>query len=83
LSLYCLTYCTYLPELWEIFEVVYTMSPLDASGYFTITMMNQYINDMEIDFITHKEFWDTMSYFLYRVNNKLHVTRSLQKRRGK
>jgi len=76
-------YTSILP-LWEIFECAIELSPLDAQGYFTITMVDSIIRDIELE-INPTTFWNTMRYFLYRQNKKIIEKRRLDalKRGGK
>lgn len=64
---------TSLPQLWETFELVTSVSSVTDNGYLTITMLDTYLNfNNKILKVTHKDFWETMSYFLYRRNEDIY-----------
>jgi len=68
---------TPLYELWEIFESAIELSPLDAHGFFTLTMIDSITRDIEIE-INPKSFWQVMRYFLYRQNKKVADKRRIE-----
>ena len=67
--MYDLTLYTLLPELWEIFSIIITVSPMTESG-FTLAGASTYIQNCELPQVTHREFWRVMIYFLNRTNTK-------------
>ena len=60
---------TLLPELWEAFSIIITVSPMTETG-FTLTGADIYIQNCELPQVTHREFWRVMIYFLNRTNSK-------------
>ena len=71
---------TSLKDLWKIFKNVILVSATDANGYFTLSMLETYLkfNDTEVD-ATYEEFWDSMVYFLNRLNNDISQKRKKRK----
>jgi len=67
--------CTSIIKYWSLFNLIISLSPLDASGYFTLSMARDVIETEKLDDITPREFWETMSYFLSRINHKLYLDR--------
>jgi len=73
-----------LLELWNIFETIVSISPLDSNGFFTMTMTNDYLKDYPKQLnVTHYEFWDFMSYCLMRENKKLAIDRKQKAKAAK
>ena len=62
-------------EFWEMFEIIYLTSPLDAQGYFTVMSADAYLSGKTITNMSHFEFWDAVNYCLYRLNHKLYLQR--------
>lgn len=75
---------TQLPELWDIFKKIISISPINEGG-FTLINAGVYLNNYEtsreaaifnnvtpreLPQITHQEFWELMEYFLDRTNEK-------------
>jgi hypothetical protein len=59
--------------LWETFELVVSLSDTDTNfGYLSLNMMNTYLsfNSKSLE-VTYQDFWDSMSYFLYRRNKDI------------
>lgn len=73
---------TPLPELWEIFEIVISLSSQDSQGYFTLGRVGDYIKDLNLN-VTHKEFWFAMNYFLHRKNLFVYAKRKKPKKGGR
>lgn len=72
-----------LPELWDIFNTVVSMSPSNKYG-FSLLMARDYIDTV---FINNRnwsmeEFWMCMNYFLSRMNSDLQVKLKLRETRG-
>lgn len=65
---------TDLPELWEMFEEIVALSPLDSNGYLTLLMARDYLEDREIP-VPLNIFWKVMSYFLNRQNQAIAARR--------
>jgi len=61
---------TPLPELWDVFCRIVTISPLDSQGYLTLTMAEPVIKSLNLN-VTHEEFWVAMTEFLSRKNHKI------------
>jgi len=66
---------TCLPELWAIFNKVINISPLRETG-FSLELMDTYLkNSTHYCNWSQKEFWDSMEYFLNRINIHLSAKR--------
>jgi hypothetical protein len=75
---------TDLPQLWDVFQTVCSLSSLDAHGFITLDMMHAYLSHTDILInVTQTIFWDAMSYFLYRKNHKIHLDRERKRTREK
>jgi hypothetical protein len=86
MSVYNLIQYTPLLELWEIFEDIISLSPLDAHGFFTLSQANDYMKDYpnsEEEQFARTEFWKAMSYFLNRKNQDIVNRRDAKRRRDK
>jgi len=61
---------TPLPELWWAFQSIIAVSPLSDNGFSLVgasSFLEGYAHPTQV---THGEFWNTMRYFLGRLNEK-------------
>jgi len=79
IDLRSITLYTQLPELWEIFRNIVSISIVDDSG-FTMSGADAYLRyyDVESLHVTHHMFWSIMVYFLNRVNEKFRERRKMK-----
>lgn len=72
---------TPIPELWEHYNTVASVSVPDAEGYLTLSAMDAYLRSYEgEDFFssfTPREFWSAMSCFLASHNS--HIAKKRKK----
>ena len=79
---------TQLPELWSIFKNIILISPIEEYG-FTLVNAEVFLKDYDYERIqvTHYEFWNIMTYFLGRMNEKFMDKKKLRidemKRKGR
>jgi len=71
---------TDLPELWDAFMTVITISPLDSMGFMTLALAKDYIADIDTPY-TAEEFWKAMRFFLSRFNEDINKKRKLKGKR--
>lgn len=67
--------CTNIIKYWSLFNLIISVSPLDANGYFTLSLTKDIIDTEKLDDISPRVFWETMSYFLSRKNHKIYLDR--------
>jgi hypothetical protein len=67
--------CTNIIKYWSLFCLIIGVSPLDGNGFFTLSMAKDIIDTENLDDISPRVFWETMSYFLSRKNHKLYLDR--------
>jgi hypothetical protein len=61
---------TSLPELWWAFQSIIATSPLTDNG-FSLAGASSFLEGYTPpDQVTHYNFWNTMRYFLSRLNDK-------------
>lgn len=62
---------TQLTELWNIFKKIILISPFEEYG-FTLVNAEAYLKNYNFELIqvTHEEFWNVMTHFLERMNEK-------------
>jgi hypothetical protein len=60
---------TELPELWEIFNEIISISTIDSNGFLSLSALDVYLkyNSIEIT-VNKRDFFYIMSYFLDRQN---------------
>jgi len=72
---------TDLPLVWKIFQNIVTISPVTEQGY-TLTGAQAYLSGLEGLQLTHDEFWNAMTYFLSRLNEKFIMKLKMKRRSG-
>lgn len=73
---------TNIKKYWSLFNLIISVSPMDANGYFTLSMSRDIIECEVLNDILPREFWETMAYFLSRVNHKLMLDRKRKNARS-
>ena len=69
---------TILPELWTIFVRITTISPVSESG-FSLSNSSTYLDGCKLPEVSHKNFWDTMMYFLRRMNEQFRLKMQMKR----
>ena len=60
---------TKLPEIWEIFQITVSVSPIYDSG-FSLTMLETVLPEDYVGQWTNTDFWNIMEAFLSGFNDK-------------
>jgi hypothetical protein len=74
---------TYLPELWDVFNTVLSISSASENGM-TLDNAMVYLKDFDISRLqlTHSRFWLIMKYFLDRTNKKFLSKLKMQRKKA-
>lgn len=77
-----ITLYTKLPELWELFQKIIAISPMNEIG-FTMVGADSILRDYDKESlqISHNNFWKVMIYFLSRVNDKFMERKKMRQMR--
>jgi len=73
---------TNIRKYWSLFTLIVSVSPLDGSGYFTLSMAKDILETEKLDDVLPREFWEAMAYFLSRKNHKLYLERKRKNARA-
>jgi hypothetical protein len=75
---------TPLLELWDIFQKIIVISPTTETG-FTLSGAELILKGIKLKAlqVTHFEFWETMIFFLGRLNEKFLLRKKLALQEGK
>jgi len=72
---------TKLPELWEVFNTILSLSSFSENGL-TLDGASAFLNGFDYGRlqVTHATFWHIMRYFLSRANSKFIAKQKLNRR---
>lgn len=72
-----LFFYTELPELWNIFQDIVAISSVDSNGLLTLSGMQVYLSTVDFELsVDNKVFFDVMSIFLIKYNERIIKRRS-------
>ena len=80
-NLLALVKYTQLPELWDIFQSIVAISPVNESG-FSLIGASSYLQGIDLQ-VTHSTFWNIMVYFLRRLNEQFRAKMKARLKNGK